>query len=454
MTANEVLAPVEALAGNKETNGGNNTLVNSHYGAPGQAYCGYTVRYGFEMSGNSAAIASCPSVIWVPTFRNWAAENWTRVANDQAKKGDVMFYKTQHTGFIYAPYDGRTVITLEGNADVYATADEARASTVNTGAFEGIGYKKRYLTDDFRIYRPPYSAEDSARVHRVGVDVSEWNEDIDWKAAKAAGIEFAMIRIGYGDTYREGVFHIDKYADANIRGTKEAGIPVGYYFFSYAGTAEEAVREADFFVDYVEKHGTKPSYPLAFDYEYHSEEKSPPKESRVVIARAFLNRIKERGHYPINYSNYDYLNYRGFGDLVDEFDLWYARWGVSEPGRECGIWQYTSTGRPNGFTGNADMNICYKDYPSIIGGDTPKPEPTPTPSGGTCMVQTNIIKNGSKGSTVKSWQTLLNFWGFNCGTADGIFGGKTEEATKRFQKEYGLEADGVVGSATWGMMLG
>jgi peptidoglycan hydrolase-like protein with peptidoglycan-binding domain len=69
------------------------------------------------------------------------------------------------------------------------------------------------------------------------------------------------------------------------------------------------------------------------------------------------------------------------------------------------------------------------------------------------MVQTNIIKNGSKGSTVKSWQTLLNFWGFNCGNADGIFGGKTEEATKKFQKEYGLEVDGVVGSATWGMML-
>ena len=452
MTANEVLKPVEALAGNRETNGGNNTLVNSHYGAPGQAYCGYTVRYGFEMSGNSAAIASCPSVIWVPSFRAWAAEHWERVDNAQAQKGDVMFYRTQHTGFIYSPYDGRTVITLEGNADVYATADEARASTTGSGAFEGIGYKKRYLSDDFRIYRPPYSAQNASQsVRKVGVDVSEWNKDIDWKTAKASGIEFAIIRIGYGDTYREGIFHIDKYADANIRGTREAGIPVGYYFFSYAGTAEEAVREADFFVDYVEKHGTKPTYPLAFDYEYHSEEKSPPQESRVTIARAFMNRVKERGYPVLNYSNYDYLNYRGFGELVGEFGLWYARWGVSDPGRDCDIWQYTSTGRPDGFAGNVDMNICYKDY----GGDTPAPDPTPTPTPteDKCMVQTNIIKKGSKGSTVQSWQMLLNGWGYSCGNADGIFGAKTEEQTKKFQKEYGLDPDGVVGSATWGMML-
>lgn len=69
------------------------------------------------------------------------------------------------------------------------------------------------------------------------------------------------------------------------------------------------------------------------------------------------------------------------------------------------------------------------------------------------MVPMNIIKKGSNGSTVESWQSLLNHWKFNCGVEDGIFGGKTEEATKKFQKEYGLEADGIVGPATWGMML-
>jgi GH25 family lysozyme M1 (1,4-beta-N-acetylmuramidase) len=449
MTANEVLAPVEKLAGNRETNGGNNTAVNTHYGAPGQAYCGYTVRYGFEMSGNSAAIASCPSVIWVPTFRAWAAENWTRIDNAQAQKGDVFFYKTQHTGFVYAPYDGRTVITLEGNADVYATRASAELSSVGSGDFEGIGYKKRYLSDDFRIYRPPYSAESSTTVNMVGVDVSYWNGyNVDWEKAKAAGIDFAIVRAGYG------LGNLDSTAGGNAKRAKAAGVHVGYYWFSYAATAEEARKEADFCCDAIERIGVAPDMPVCFDYEYDSVEKAPPQESIVNLARAFLSRVKERGYYPANYTNYDFLS-RGFDQLVGEYDLWLAQWGVSKPGRDCQIWQYTSTGRPDGVSGVADMNICYKDYPSIIGGDTPKPTPTPTPtpSEDKCMVQTNIIKNGSKGSTVKSWQTLLNFWGFNCGNADGIFGGKTEEATKKFQKEYGLEVDGVVGSATWGMML-
>ncbi len=69
------------------------------------------------------------------------------------------------------------------------------------------------------------------------------------------------------------------------------------------------------------------------------------------------------------------------------------------------------------------------------------------------MVQCNILKSGSKGDSVKSWQTLLNYWGYSCGNADGIFGAKTVEATKKFQREYGLEADGIVGAVTWGMML-
>lgn len=445
MTAAEVLAPVERLAGERETGYGNNTTVSTHYGAGGAAYCGMTVKYGFEMSGNAAAIASCPSVIWVPTFREWASEHWQRIDRDKAQYGDVFFLGTRHTGFIYSPYDGNIVITLEGNADVYATAAQAESSAVDSGGFEGIGYKKRRLTTEFRVYRPPYSAQ-STSVRRNGVDVSYWNgTGVDWTKAKAAGIDFAIIRVGYGKG------NIDSTAEGNAKRAAAAGVAIGYYWFSYAATAVEARAEADYCCDEIERIGVKPTYPVCFDYEYDSEQKAPPKESIVNLARAFLDRVRERGYIPANYTNYDYLS-RGFNQLVGEYDLWLAQWGVSKPGMDCDIWQYTSTGRPDGFSGVADMNIAFKDY----GNPEPKPEPTPTPTPkeDTCMVLCNIIKNGSKGNTVKSWQTLLNFWGYPCGTADGIFGGKTAEATKKFQRDYGLEPDGIVGSATWGMMLG
>lgn len=159
MTPAEVLAPVEALAGEREY-AGNDTPINDHYNVPGVAYCGYLVRYAFEASGNGAELAKSTNTAYVPTFRAFAREYWTRLDNDKAQKGDVFFYRTDHTGFVYAPYDGDSVITLEGNAMVYATEAEALASRVGTGQYEGIGYKKRRLTDDYQVYRPPYDGSD------------------------------------------------------------------------------------------------------------------------------------------------------------------------------------------------------------------------------------------------------------------------------------------------------
>lgn len=162
MTPAEVLAPVEALAGSRE-HGGNDTPVNDHYNVPGVAYCGYLVRYAFEASGNGAELAKSTNTAYVPTFRAFAREYWERVPNSEAQKGDVFFYRTDHTGFVFEPYAGETVITLEGNAMVYATAAEARAAHVGGGAFEGIGYKKRRLTDDYQVYRPPYDGSAKKR---------------------------------------------------------------------------------------------------------------------------------------------------------------------------------------------------------------------------------------------------------------------------------------------------
>jgi GH25 family lysozyme M1 (1,4-beta-N-acetylmuramidase) len=282
----------------------------------------------------------------------------------------------------------------------------------------------------------------------VGVDVSYWNGyNVDWEKAKAAGIDFAIVRAGYG------LGNLDSTADGNAKRAKEAGVHVGYYWFSYAATADEARKEADYCCDAIERIGVSPDFPVCFDFEYDSEEKAPPKESIVSIARAFLSRVKVRGYYPANYTNYDYLS-RGFDQLVGEYDLWLAQWGVSKPGRECGIWQYTSTGSPAGFSGNVDMNVAYKDYPAIIGGDTPKPEPKPEPTEDKCVAELTVIKYGSKGDAVKSAQALLNLWGYNAGSVDGIFGSKTSRAVTDLQTDCGLVSDGIVGAKTWSVLVG
>ena len=366
------------------------------------------------------------------------------------KPGDQIFFQRYgnicHTGIVEDVKDG-IVYTIEGNS---SNQVERRSYKIGDSYIAGYGH-------------PKYDVEEP-KSQAVGVDVSVHNgPNINWKQVKAGGVDFAIIRIGYGDHLRTGVFHIESCAPINIKGASEAGLDIGFYWFSYAATAEEAKREADFFCDYIDQCGVKPNYPVCFDYEYHSEEKSPPVDSIVSIARAFLRRVKERGYHPANYTNIDYLS-RGFDQLVGEFDTWLAQWGATKPSRDCTIWQYTSTGYPVGFDkaylgGRSDMNICFVDYPAIISGDTPKPDPeptptpTPTPSGGTCMVDCKILRKGDSNDTVKSWQALLNVWGYNCGTPDRIFGAKTEEQTKKFQKDYGLEADGIVGKLTWDMML-
>ena len=98
-------------------------------------------------------------------------------------------------------------------------------------------------------------------------------------------------------------------------------------------------------------------------------EKAPPQESIVNLARAFLSRVKERGYYPANYTNYDFLG-RGFDQLIGEYDLWLAQWpktvDVNKPPRKCGIWQWGTSTVP-GINGGVDTNESYKDYPTYLG---------------------------------------------------------------------------------------
>ena len=195
---------------------------------------------------------------------------------------------------------------------------------------------------------------------KIGVDVSTHNGIIDWANAKDE-IDFAIIRAGYAHSF-------DARVTDNIKGCRENGIPYGLYWFSYALSVEDSIREADTLCDFADMCDA--SYPLCYDWEYDSDNyasKCGVKMSntkREQFARAFLNRVEERGYYAMLYTNVDYLS-KGFSNLVNRYDLWLAHWGVSQPSRSCGIWQKTSDGFVGGI-GRCDLNIAYKDYPYII----------------------------------------------------------------------------------------
>lgn len=201
---------------------------------------------------------------------------------------------------------------------------------------------------------------------KKGIDVSEHNGNIDFAAVNAEGVEFAMLRAGYGWNTEDRRF------EQNVNGFLSTGIKVGAYWFIYATNVEEAIKNADKCIEVLSKFKGKFTYPIGCDYEYDSDTYSEKqgvkqnKASRTAIIEAFCDRLEEAGYYVSLYLNKDYIvNKVNYSELT-QFDLWLAQWDVEKPYRECGMWQCSDE---LGIAGTVfDADVAYKDYEQIITG--------------------------------------------------------------------------------------
>lgn len=200
--------------------------------------------------------------------------------------------------------------------------------------------------------------------YKKGIDVSEHNGVIDWEKVKASGVEFAMIRAGYGKT-------VDKQFHRNAGECNRVGLPCGIYWFSYALNAVGAAQEAAVCLETIKPYQI--DYPVAFDLEYDSVNYA--QKLGVYIgtglasdnARAFCRAVRNAGYHVVNYANPDYLN-RYFDDAVKtEFPIWLAQWpygtpDLTAPPKTCDIWQYSQKGSVPGISGPVDLDVCYAEY--------------------------------------------------------------------------------------------
>lgn len=193
-----------------------------------------------------------------------------------------------------------------------------------------------------------------------GIDVSTFQGTIDWGKVKNAGIDFAMIRAGFG----KGT--VDNKFIENICGANTAGIKIGIYWFIYALNEEEAIKNAEKCIETIKLYKSIIELGVAADYEYDSDEYSKKKgvvqtkESRSNIVRAFLNRLKKEGYEVINYANPDYLKSKFEG--LEEYPTWLAWYTDNEEKAKAYkpvMWQYSSKGSVDGINGNVDMDIYY-----------------------------------------------------------------------------------------------
>ncbi len=167
-----------------------------------------------------------------------------------------------------------------------------------------------------------------------GIDVSKWNGNINWEKVKNAGIDFAIIREGYG---RKDPKQIDKQFKNNINGAKSVGIHTGVYHYSYADSVDDAINEAQFCLENVQ--GLKLEYPIVIDIE-DKEQLKLNNRQRTDIVKAFCGEIEKHGYYAMFYCNANWLrNYLFKDELLPKYDLWLAQWDVDVPYVSCGIWQ-------------------------------------------------------------------------------------------------------------------
>ncbi|MGG7114251.1 GH25 family lysozyme [Bifidobacterium catenulatum] len=194
------------------------------------------------------------------------------------------------------------------------------------------------------------------------IDVSEWQGDIDWAKAKADGVEGVIIRLGYGEGN-----NADKKAQRNISECKRLGIPFGIYWYSYADTPSIAKEEGADVVAKLKQFGVNPSdlaYPVYYDLEKWTwKGHQPPTDPNVYndIVNNWYSVLQSGGYK--NLSVYSYTSYlQGPLKHADIYakTMWVAQYGArmgfdSFPTNSRG-WQYTSSGKVDGISGNVDMN--------------------------------------------------------------------------------------------------
>ncbi|MBE6750563.1 MAG: hypothetical protein E7560_05310 [Ruminococcaceae bacterium] len=203
-----------------------------------------------------------------------------------------------------------------------------------------------------------------------GIDVSKWQGKIDWQKVKNAGIDFAIIRIGY--RAENGQLYRDSNADYNIQQAQKAGILVGVYFFSTAINQVEATEEANWTVSVVK--GYQISYPVVYDCEgfknSDSRMYSLTADQRTQNALSFLETVTKAGYDGMFYgSKSDLTDNTAFNtaQIAQKYKIWVAQYKnppypqsqKPDYNGRYDMWQYTNKGIVSGVEGNCDMVVSY-----------------------------------------------------------------------------------------------
>lgn len=259
--------------------------------------------------------------------------------------------------------------------DDYYIGGEAAGRIMESYAIVEDSSGAKMFNDFDRFDRGYYTGTDAKK----GVDVSSWQYDIDWAKVKASGVDFAIIRCGYGMDEKS---QDDKYWLKNVRGCQQNNIPFGVYLYSYADSIERASSEADHVLRCLKEAGLSPhdlAYPVYYDLEDNTALQNGA--DFAAIATTFCDKIQQSGYQVGTYASLYWYTHHLTDPVFDNWYRWVAEYNATigltyekfaNFPSSNGIWQFSSLGQIDGISTNADLNYSY--FYGVAGGERTLPD--------------------------------------------------------------------------------
>lgn len=194
-----------------------------------------------------------------------------------------------------------------------------------------------------------------------GIDVSKWQgSKIDWAKVKATGIDYAILRAGYGSYISQK----DPTFERNYAECKSLGIPVGVYWYVYAKTLDGIKQEVKTLLEAIK--GKQFEYPIYLDIENEAQA-SMTKAALTQMIETGCTALEQAGYFAGVYTYTSFASYMDYAGLAKKYTMWLADYRKNyNTTLTRDMHQYTSTGNVAGIGGRVDCNRAYVDFPAII----------------------------------------------------------------------------------------
>ncbi len=192
--------------------------------------------------------------------------------------------------------------------------------------------------------------------YKVGIDISFWQGDVNFKKLQDSGVDFVMIRVGTQSGFNKGS-ELDSRFLSNIKKANEVGMPVGLYYYSYAVNTEQAKEQADWVYNKIKDY--KIDLPIAFDWESFSyfNDLNINLNEFNEISYTFLDTLKDYGYKTYIYGSRNYLK----EVFIPKHDVWLAHYTKeTDYDKEYKMWQLCNNGKVDGIYGYVDIDILYE----------------------------------------------------------------------------------------------